>query len=222
MIGLRDDILRGDYRALYLAWLKTLEMENLLDSVTEPPVPPGLNKLSPALRTFVDFFEIDEFLIRLAAEASSDRETASEGWLRCAIALLPKGGTRRFSATPGSGRSAPFSRAESAIAPGCAHARAGAATSTHGGAASERSRRATRAREETFRQRLNHIYEQYLGDPPCSASCTTQACTEPRFAPSSAKPNARRSISSKRCYTGHFGGSCRDEKERSSHTTGNL
>jgi len=90
MIGLRDDILRGDYPTLYLAWLKTLEMEGLLDSVTEPPVPPGLSKLSPALRTFVDFFEIDEFLIQLAAEASSDREKASEGWLRCAIDLLPE------------------------------------------------------------------------------------------------------------------------------------
>ena len=90
MIGLRDDILRGDYRTLYLVWLKTSEMEDLLDSVTEPPVPPGLNKLSPALRTFIDFFEIDEFLIRLAAEASSDQKTASEGWLRGAIALLPE------------------------------------------------------------------------------------------------------------------------------------
>jgi hypothetical protein len=90
MIGLRDDILGGDYRVLYLAWLKTLEMEDLLDSVTEPPVPPGLNKLSPALRTFVGFFKIDEFLIRLAAEASSDRKTASEGWLRGAIAQLPE------------------------------------------------------------------------------------------------------------------------------------
>ena len=90
IIGLRDDILRGDYRALYLAWLKTLEMEDLLDSVSEPPVPPGLNKLSPALRTFVDFFEIDDVLIRLAAEASGDRKTASEGWLRSAMALLPE------------------------------------------------------------------------------------------------------------------------------------
>jgi len=91
MIGLRDDILRGDYRALYLAWLKTLEMEDLLDSVAEPAVPAGLNKLSPALRTFVDFFEIDELLIQVAAEASRDRETASAGWLSRAMALLPEG-----------------------------------------------------------------------------------------------------------------------------------
>lgn len=48
MLSLRDDILRGDYRALYLAWLKTLQWEDLLDSVPEPPVPPGLNELTPA------------------------------------------------------------------------------------------------------------------------------------------------------------------------------
>jgi hypothetical protein len=61
---LRDDILRGDYRVLYLAWLKTLEMEDVLGSVTEPPVPSGLGKLTPALRRFVEFFEIDETLIQ--------------------------------------------------------------------------------------------------------------------------------------------------------------
>ena len=96
MIGLRDDILRGDYRSLYLAWLKTLEMEDLLDSVAEPPVPAGLNKLSPALRAFVDFFEVDELLIQLAAEASSDREAAPAGWLRGAMALLPEGERNAF------------------------------------------------------------------------------------------------------------------------------
>jgi len=50
MIGLRDDILRGDYRALYLAWLKTLTVDDLLDSVGEPPVPWELARLTPALR----------------------------------------------------------------------------------------------------------------------------------------------------------------------------
>jgi hypothetical protein len=49
LLPLRDDILRGDYRALYLAWLKTLEAEDVLESVLEPPVPPGLGELSPAV-----------------------------------------------------------------------------------------------------------------------------------------------------------------------------
>jgi hypothetical protein len=90
MIGLRDDILRGDYRALYLAWLKTPEVEALRDSVVEPPVPPGLSRLSPSLRSFVEFFGIDECLVQVAAETSSNRKAASDDWLQEAIARLPR------------------------------------------------------------------------------------------------------------------------------------
>jgi hypothetical protein len=89
MLSLRDDILRDDYRALYLAWLKTLEVEDLLESVLEPPVPPGLGMLSPALRTFVEFFEIDETVVQVAAGASIDRQRQPEGWLRNALSQLP-------------------------------------------------------------------------------------------------------------------------------------
>jgi hypothetical protein len=88
MIQLRGDILQRDYRALYLAWLKALEMEDVLDSVTEPPVPPGLKKLSPALRSFAEFFEIDTDLIQATAEGSGQPETTSEDDLRRAIAAL--------------------------------------------------------------------------------------------------------------------------------------
>jgi hypothetical protein len=88
MLGLRDDILWGDYRALYLAWLKTLEFEDLLDSVSEPPVPPGLSALTPALRSLIEFFGIDEMLIRVAALASGAQKSAATGWQREALARL--------------------------------------------------------------------------------------------------------------------------------------
>ena len=43
LMSLRDEILRADYRLLYLAWLKAMTLEpELLDTVEEPPVPPGL------------------------------------------------------------------------------------------------------------------------------------------------------------------------------------
>jgi hypothetical protein len=89
MLSLRDDILRGDYRALYLAWLKVLEADDLLESIPEPPVPPGLRALSPALHAFVEFFEIDEMVIQVAAEASLDLASQPEGWLGSALSLLP-------------------------------------------------------------------------------------------------------------------------------------
>ena len=69
----------GDYRALYLAWLRTLEMEDVLDSVVEPPVPPGLNELSSALRAFVDLFGVDQQLLEVAAEVSKRRSLVAFG-----------------------------------------------------------------------------------------------------------------------------------------------
>jgi len=73
LIELRDAILRRDYRVLYLAWLKgiTLEYRENEDAF-EPPVPPGLGTLTPALERFVELFDVDEDLIRVAAERSSE------------------------------------------------------------------------------------------------------------------------------------------------------
>ncbi|MBL8154235.1 MAG: hypothetical protein JNM70_08630, partial [Anaerolineae bacterium] len=50
----RNDILRGDYRALYLAWLMIADYETQIleedEDLTEPPVPPNLGSLSHTLR----------------------------------------------------------------------------------------------------------------------------------------------------------------------------
>lgn len=78
---LRDDLLLGDYRVLYLAWLKARELdsgyykenkddpENFIND-TEPFLPAGLKQLTPALQAFIDFFEIDPFQVAAAAELS--------------------------------------------------------------------------------------------------------------------------------------------------------
>lgn len=71
----RNDILRGDYRALYMAWLMMAKYEIELleddEDLREPPVPPNLQKLSPPLRNFMDFFEIDPNLVQVAAQSSA-------------------------------------------------------------------------------------------------------------------------------------------------------
>jgi hypothetical protein len=93
MLPLRDDLLRGDYRALYLTWLKILEVDDLLDSVVEPPVPLGLRTLTPALRRFAELFEIDEGLVEAAAQASetpSADEKLARATTRAAIKMLPR------------------------------------------------------------------------------------------------------------------------------------
>lgn len=74
-VPLRENILRGDYRMLYLVWLKGIDSGAIEDKQRrqlEPPVPTGLKDLSPALERFVEWFEIDACLIEAAAEASPD------------------------------------------------------------------------------------------------------------------------------------------------------
>jgi hypothetical protein len=70
LIPLRDDILRRDYRTLYLGWLKAVELDTLPKEEEEPPVPPGLTSPSPALRALTNVFQIDPFLLSAAAQAS--------------------------------------------------------------------------------------------------------------------------------------------------------
>jgi hypothetical protein len=87
-IHLRADLLEGDYRLLYLAWLKAMTLcgdplaeseceDDELDIIVhdrQPPIPPGLRELSPPLQSFVRVFEVEPFLVQAAAEASPDLE----------------------------------------------------------------------------------------------------------------------------------------------------
>ncbi len=80
LILLRDDLLRGDYRCLYLAWLKAAPISSYEEEedFTEPTVPNNLNDLSESLEAFVDFFEIDQDLIATAATTSQYQEVKEE------------------------------------------------------------------------------------------------------------------------------------------------
>ena len=70
MVQARSELAGGDLRLLYLAWLLVLQSDEVYDEDVEPPVPPGLGNLSAGLQAVVDFFEIDEDLIAVAAAAS--------------------------------------------------------------------------------------------------------------------------------------------------------
>jgi hypothetical protein len=93
LVGLRDAILRRDYRLLYLAWLKGLTLAYDVDEgALEPPVPPGQGNLTAALDSFVRLFDIDTDLLQVAVERSAPTvQTASTDDLHQAIAqLLPE------------------------------------------------------------------------------------------------------------------------------------
>jgi hypothetical protein len=61
-------------------------------SEEEPPVPPGLRTLSPALRDWAHFLEIDEHLLKVTVQASDKLETPADDTLtlRRAITQLSR------------------------------------------------------------------------------------------------------------------------------------
>src|SRR3990167_7222141 len=60
---LRDELLRGDMRPLYLGWLVGVSAGEVDDEATEPPPPPGLSRLTAAQRSLAEFLEVDEDLL---------------------------------------------------------------------------------------------------------------------------------------------------------------
>ena len=78
LLPLRQSIISGDYRCLYLAWIKNqLVKDNDAFADPEedraiPAIPPGLGQADPALTAFCNQFYIYEDLIEEAVEKSSD------------------------------------------------------------------------------------------------------------------------------------------------------
>lgn len=92
---LREELLAGDLRPLYLAWLAECSMTTPShlreDDGMEPPVPAGLKSLTPAQVAFVEFFMIEEALLLAAAEASgSATASASPDWAKWLKDVPPK------------------------------------------------------------------------------------------------------------------------------------
>lgn len=89
LLPLRDDLLRGDVRLLYLAWLRIAPLlaELTLEAdPVEPMVPPNLDRLSEPLQTFVQLIELNPDLVTAAAQKSSHQlnfseEVPLENWL---------------------------------------------------------------------------------------------------------------------------------------------
>jgi len=74
----RSELAAGDLRLLYLAWLLSVQAEDVGDEEAEPPVPPGLRALSAPLRAVADFLRLDEDLLTAAAAASAEVQTVAE------------------------------------------------------------------------------------------------------------------------------------------------
>jgi hypothetical protein len=91
----RADLLAGDHRAAYLAWLLAVQGGEVDDEETEPPLPPGLKVLPAPLAALADFLRLDPNLLAAAAEASPDQTGGSDG-LRAWVAALAPAEQRRW------------------------------------------------------------------------------------------------------------------------------
>jgi len=91
LISLRSDLIRGDYRCLYLAWLFCAQMDEIEDDEKEPPVPANLGNLNASLESFADFMRLDKDLIHVAAENSiAEQKLVQNGQkLKIWISRLP-------------------------------------------------------------------------------------------------------------------------------------
>ncbi len=79
---LRDELLRGDLRPLYLGWLASAAECD--DKALEPEPPAGLSNLTPAQRALTEFIEIDPDLLAAAA-AGSPRDAPNDSAQAAAI-----------------------------------------------------------------------------------------------------------------------------------------
>ncbi len=72
LLPLRDELLRGDLRALYLGWLAGVTYREVEDDEVEPALPPGISRLTAAQLSLVQFLEIDTDLLTAAGASDTD------------------------------------------------------------------------------------------------------------------------------------------------------
>ena len=74
LVGIREELMRGDYRALFLGWLADFDPAEWRDpkdsGVLMPPIPAGLDDLSPALHALIEQFPVDQDVLAVAAGQS--------------------------------------------------------------------------------------------------------------------------------------------------------
>jgi hypothetical protein len=85
---LRADVLHGDLRVFYLAWLIAVEMDELPDNALEPL--PGIGPLTASLEAFADFYVIDRDLLAAAASIGTGAPRSTDGSVEERIRALPE------------------------------------------------------------------------------------------------------------------------------------
>jgi len=93
IVPARTELMSGDQRLLYLAWLLCVQSGEVPDDAVEPPVPAGLDRLTASLHAAATFLRIDEDLLATAASGAAGYDgddTASSISLRGWLATVPE------------------------------------------------------------------------------------------------------------------------------------
>jgi len=106
LMGIREELMRGDHRALFLGWLADFDPDEWRDSkersVGLPPIPADLDRLSPPLSALIEHFPVDSDALAVAAglshTAAQDRlpianviEKLSESEMRALLQRVAQG-----------------------------------------------------------------------------------------------------------------------------------
>lgn len=83
----RAELMQGDLRPAYLAWLLAVHAEDVGDDAVEPPVPAGLAELTAAQEAMVEFLRIDVDLVAAAASGSAVPTNEAEPFRRWLMGL---------------------------------------------------------------------------------------------------------------------------------------
>lgn len=88
----RDELLRGDIRSLYIGWLAAVTGEIMDDNEMEPLPVSGLGNLTPSQQALAEFLEVDQDLLAGAGMGSTtmQNEGISENEINMWIEALPR------------------------------------------------------------------------------------------------------------------------------------
>jgi hypothetical protein len=96
LISIRDELMEGDLRALYIAWLATMRMLGSYDEEEEdedviaPPVPPAFATLTAAQQALAELLQLPQELLVAAAEHSHATQSSTNDDFAAWVELLPE------------------------------------------------------------------------------------------------------------------------------------
>ncbi|HEY7415999.1 MAG TPA: hypothetical protein VH593_12450 [Ktedonobacteraceae bacterium] len=94
LLSMRDELMDGDLRSLYVVWLASQHMmgsddEGEDDAINVPPVPPAFHKLTAAQQAVAELFQVPQELLIAAAQHSQTPAPSTDDDVAAWVKLLP-------------------------------------------------------------------------------------------------------------------------------------